>query len=85
MVPYITCKMEPYCVTYKVCRKVPVCVPLCEPQCPTTGPVPLAVPGAPVMPPAEGEPGIEVVPGVPQTQRPRMPAGMAGAVWLGTP
>jgi hypothetical protein len=24
------CTMEPYCVTTKVCRKVPVCVPVCE-------------------------------------------------------
>ena len=84
MVPHTTCKMEAYCVTYKVCRKVPVCVPVCEPQCPTA-PVAPAVPGAPIMPPASGEPPIEGVPGEPQTQRPRMPAWMAGMTWLGTP
>jgi hypothetical protein len=34
-VPSTTCTMEPYCVTCKVCRKVPVCVPVCEcPPCP---------------------------------------------------
>ena len=84
MVPHTTCKMEAYCVTYKVCRKVPVCVPVCEPQCPTA-PIAPAVPGAPIMPPASGEPPIEGVPGEPQTQRPRMPAWMAGMTWLGTP
>jgi hypothetical protein len=33
-VPRTTCTLEPYCVTYKVCRRVPVCVPVCEPACP---------------------------------------------------
>jgi hypothetical protein len=33
-VPCTTCTMEPYCVTYKVYRQVPVCVPVCEPVCP---------------------------------------------------
>src|SRR5207244_10887469 len=33
-VPCTTCTMEPYCVTRKVCRQVPVCVPVCEPCCP---------------------------------------------------
>jgi hypothetical protein len=50
MVPYVTCKvlteervcqvpqtfctMQPYTVTYKTCRLVPVCEPVCEPCCP---------------------------------------------------
>jgi hypothetical protein len=33
-VPQTTCTWEPYCVTRKVCRRVPVCVPVCEPACP---------------------------------------------------
>src|SRR5262245_47689838 len=32
-VPHTTCHMEPYCVTTKVCRQVPVCVPVCESPC----------------------------------------------------
>ena len=38
MVPETTCTLEPYCVTVKVCRQVPVCVPVCPPPCPC-GPV----------------------------------------------
>jgi hypothetical protein len=30
-VPHTYCTLEPYCVTYKVCRRIPVCVPVCEP------------------------------------------------------
>jgi hypothetical protein len=30
-VPTCFCTMEPYCVTYQVHRKVPVCVPECGP------------------------------------------------------
>jgi hypothetical protein len=30
--------MEPYTVTHKICRQVPVCVPVCEPTCPPIGP-----------------------------------------------
>jgi hypothetical protein len=30
-VPVTTCRMEPYCVTVKVCRRVPIQVPVCEP------------------------------------------------------
>jgi hypothetical protein len=29
-VPTTVCTLEPYCVTYKVCRRVPICVPLCN-------------------------------------------------------
>jgi hypothetical protein len=32
-VPQTTCHLEPYCVTHKVCRQVPVCVPVCPPAC----------------------------------------------------
>jgi hypothetical protein len=32
-VPTTTCTLEPYCVTFKVCRQVPMCVPVCEPSC----------------------------------------------------
>jgi hypothetical protein len=32
-VPVQVCTQEPYCVTKKVCRKVPVCEPVCEPVC----------------------------------------------------
>jgi hypothetical protein len=40
MVPVTTCTMEPHCVTYKICRRVPVCVPVCPPPCPPPcGPV----------------------------------------------
>jgi hypothetical protein len=28
-VPVTTCRMEPYCETYKVCRRVPICAPSC--------------------------------------------------------
>jgi hypothetical protein len=38
LVPQTTCTLEPYCVTTKVCRRVPVCVPVCPPCCPH-GPV----------------------------------------------
>jgi len=30
-VPVTTCRLEPYCVTFKVCRQIPVCVPVCQP------------------------------------------------------
>ena len=36
-IPHTECHLEPYCVTYKVCRCVPVCVPVepcCTPCCP---------------------------------------------------
>jgi hypothetical protein len=33
-VPSTTCTLEPYCVTVKVCRRIPVCVPVCPPPCP---------------------------------------------------
>src|SRR5438034_9942146 len=33
-VPCTTCTLEPYCVTCKVCRRIPVCEPVCEPACP---------------------------------------------------
>jgi hypothetical protein len=33
-VPCTTCSLEAYCVTVKVCRKVPVCEPICEAACP---------------------------------------------------
>jgi hypothetical protein len=39
-VPCTTCTLEPYCVTYKVCRCVPVCVPVCEPVCEPACPPP---------------------------------------------
>jgi hypothetical protein len=32
-VPVTTCSWEPYCVTRKVYRCVPVCVPVCPPPC----------------------------------------------------
>jgi hypothetical protein len=43
MVPCTSVTMEPYCVKYPVCRKIPVCVPViccpppcCPPPCPTS-------------------------------------------------
>jgi hypothetical protein len=33
-VPVTTCHMEPYCVTYKVCRRIPVTIAVCPPPCP---------------------------------------------------
>jgi hypothetical protein len=33
-VPLTTCRWEPYCVTYKVCRQIPIYLPVCEPSCP---------------------------------------------------
>ena len=39
LVPQRICEMEPYCVTYKCCRQVPVCVPVCPPPCPPGTPV----------------------------------------------
>ena len=33
MVPETTCTMEPYCVSYRVCRQVPVVIQECEPEC----------------------------------------------------
>jgi hypothetical protein len=41
LVPHVTCHMEKYCVTYKVCRQVPVCVPVCPPPCPSCPPGPV--------------------------------------------
>ena len=38
LVPQTFCTREAYCVTYKVCRQVPVCEPVCEPACPP-GPI----------------------------------------------
>jgi hypothetical protein len=32
MVPQTLCHLEPYCETYRVCRRVPICVPVCESQ-----------------------------------------------------
>ena len=70
MVPHTTCHLEPYCVTYKVCRKVPVCVPMCAPECPTG-------PGIMTNPPGH-------IPGEPMSQGPaRMPSELAQAIWLG--
>src|SRR5262249_61527696 len=40
-VPLTTCRWEPYCVTYKVCRRIPIYLPVCEPSCP------LPLPGPP--------------------------------------
>jgi hypothetical protein len=31
MVPHTTCSLQPYCVTYKICRRIPICVPVCDP------------------------------------------------------
>jgi hypothetical protein len=39
MVPHVTCSLQPYCVTYKVCRQVPVCVPEYPVACPPSVPV----------------------------------------------
>jgi hypothetical protein len=47
-VPHQVCSMEPYCHTYKVCRKVPVCVPVCEPACPPPCCPPPCCPSVPV-------------------------------------
>jgi hypothetical protein len=33
MVPHTTCRLEAYCETQKVCRRVPICVPVCEDPC----------------------------------------------------
>jgi hypothetical protein len=38
MVPHTTCTLEPYCVTYKVCKRIPVCVAECVPCCPAPAP-----------------------------------------------
>ena len=43
LVPQVICEMQQYCVTYKVCRQVPVCVPVCQPTCPSP-----CQPGVPV-------------------------------------
>jgi hypothetical protein len=39
LVPHVTCSLQPYCVTYKVCRQRAVCVPECPPACPPAIPV----------------------------------------------
>jgi hypothetical protein len=36
LVPHPSFHLEAYCVTTKVCRRVPVCEPSCEPACPPT-------------------------------------------------
>jgi hypothetical protein len=40
LVPQTTCTLQPFCVTYKICRQVPVCVPVCEPSCAPPPPPP---------------------------------------------
>jgi hypothetical protein len=32
-VPHTTCRMESYCETTKVCRRVPICTPICSDPC----------------------------------------------------
>jgi hypothetical protein len=49
LVPHTTCHMESYCVTQKVCRRVPVCVQECDPCCPP----PVVAPPVVVPPAAE--------------------------------
>jgi hypothetical protein len=48
-VPHTTCHMEPYCVTTKVCRRVPVCdscAPSCEMGAPSAVLEPIPAPKA---------------------------------------
>jgi hypothetical protein len=33
IVPHKTCRLEEYCETQKICRRVAVCVPICSDPC----------------------------------------------------